>query len=74
MTAITVEGPWLTVRQAAARAQRGRRTILNALDDETLRGYRRGERGRWRIHVDDVDAWVRGEKADVQIAGARRAS
>jgi excisionase family DNA binding protein len=63
----TPVGPWLTVKQAAARAQRGERTVLAALADESLRGHRPGERGNWRIHLDDLDAWVRGERADVQI-------
>jgi excisionase family DNA binding protein len=63
----TSDAPWLTVRQAASRTQRGKQTILNALACEELRGYRRGDRGRWRIHYQDLDAWVRGEKADVQI-------
>lgn len=67
--------PWLTVPEAAAYARRDRHTILDALGDHTLRGHRRGDRGRWRIHVDDLDAWIRGAIAEVQIEQSpRRAS
>jgi excisionase family DNA binding protein len=66
------DSPWLTVRQACERAQRGKQMILAALADESLTGHRPGERGRWRIHVEDLDAWVRGEKADVQIPTVTR--
>lgn len=51
------------------------RSIRNALHefDRTrgksgLRGSQRAANCTWRIHVDDLDAWVRGEKP------ARRAS
>jgi excisionase family DNA binding protein len=64
---MTSPTPWLTVNEAADRARRGRRVILDALADESLRGYRPGEHGHWRIHIDDLDAWVRGERAEVQI-------
>lgn len=67
-------GPWLTVLQAAARAQRSRRVVMAALADESLRGYRPGERCHWRIHQDDVDAWVRGERAPVRIVSSRRSA
>lgn len=59
--------PWLTVPEAAKRARRNRHTILDALACEELRGHRRGDRGRWRVHVDDLDAWVRGELSEVQV-------
>lgn len=61
------DSPWLTVAQARVYTGRGRRTILNALADESLVGHRTGERARWHIHVDDLDAWMRGERAEVQI-------
>lgn len=83
MTVLAVtDTPWLTVKDAAARARCGRASILAALADESLRGHRppaknpgEPQRGRWRIHVDDLDAWLRGETAQVrvqQLSGARR--
>ncbi len=67
--------PWLTLPQAAERAQRGVRTLTRALADESLTGYQPVKGGRWRIHVDDLDAWVRGEKAPVKLPVlSRRAS
>lgn len=73
MTAVPV-GPWLTLPQAAERAKAGVRTLSRALADETLRGHQAVKGGKWRIHVEDLDAWVRGEKADVQIAKITRRS
>jgi excisionase family DNA binding protein len=71
----SVDSPWLTVAEARTYTGKGRRSILEALADETLRGHRSGERGRWHIHVNDLDAWMRGERADVQIQRVtRRAS
>lgn len=64
--------PWLTVPQAAARSHHGRAMILAALADESLRGHQPKPKAHWRIHVDDLDAWVRGEPAPVQFHTARR--
>ena len=71
---MTAPSPWMTVREAATYTRRSQRTILTALGDDSLRGHRPGERGRWRVHVDDLDAWVRGERADVQIQRVTRRS
>jgi excisionase family DNA binding protein len=60
-TPAAIESPWLTQKQAAARAQRGVRVINEALRNGELRGYQRGVGGNWRIDRDDLDAWVRGE-------------
>lgn len=67
------ESPWLTVAEAAGRARCHRDTVLNALRSEKLRGYQAvAPKGTWRIHEDDLDAWVRGEVADVQVPSTTR--
>lgn len=55
--------PWLTTRQAATYAGRNPQTVRDALADGELVGYQRtAPNGRWRIHIEDIDAWVRGER------------
>lgn len=54
---------WLNVEEAAARTGVSRTELLNALQTGELRGTQRVPRGRWRLHVDDLDHWMRGGKA-----------
>lgn len=60
-------GPWLLAGDAATRARCGRREIIAALNDGSLRGYQRRAGGTWRIHVDDLDAWLRGQAPPVNV-------
>lgn len=54
--------PWLTTKQVAEYAGMHPKTVQNALQDGELIGYQRTEpHGRWRIHVEDADAWIRGD-------------
>lgn len=53
--------PWMNVAAAAARAERHPNTIRLALEYGDLHGHQRRHRGRWQIHTDALDAWVRGE-------------
>ncbi|GGG04470.1 hypothetical protein GCM10007304_18230 [Rhodococcoides trifolii] len=54
--------PWMTPQQAADYADVHINTIRHALWDGRLRGYQRtAPKGIWRIHVDDLDAWIRGD-------------
>jgi len=48
--------PWLTVRQAAARAQCGRGAIYTAVQQEKLRAVKVGQ--ALRFHVEWIDAWL----------------
>ena len=41
-------------------------TLLKALESGELHGSQRKPKGRWRIHVDCLDAWVAGEKCEHQ--------
>jgi excisionase family DNA binding protein len=50
--------PWLTVKQAAARAQCGVKTIYNAVARRRLKAARLGARRELRIHRTWLDAWI----------------
>lgn len=57
----TVEKVWFSVEEAAIRTGIGRTDIYLALQAGELRGYQRhGRKSRWRINVEDLDAWMRG--------------
>lgn len=58
---VEIESPWMTVDEAAAYARIDRDGLSRVLRSGELVGHRRGERGRWRIHRDELDAWIRGE-------------
>lgn len=57
------ESPWMTLPEVQAYARSGRVELLAALADGSLRGHQRKAGGRWRVHRDDVDAWLRSEPA-----------
>ena len=50
--------PWLTVEQAAARAQVGKRTIYNEVTAGRLRAARVGGRRELRFRAEDIDEWL----------------
>jgi excisionase family DNA binding protein len=58
---------WLTPNAAADHTGFSVDTICDALRDGSLRGYQRKAKGRWRIAVEELDAWVKGEVAVVEI-------
>lgn len=50
--------PWLTVVQAAQRAQCGRQAIYGAIAAGKLKASRLGIRREWRIHRGWLDGWI----------------
>lgn len=66
------QSPWLDVRAAAVYSRKSRNTILSALQAGELRGSQTKTGGKWSIHRDAVDAWLRGEIADIQPAAVTR--
>lgn len=50
--------PWKTTAEAAAYSKRHEDTITTALRSGTLRGSQKMKKGKWLIHVDDLDAWI----------------
>ncbi len=53
---------WFTTRQAGAYATYSPTTVLRACESGELKAYQKSPGSRWRIHRDDLDAWMRGEK------------
>jgi len=53
-----VDTPWLTPREAAARAKVGPQTVYDAVRSGRLKAARLGGRNDIRIHVDWLDAWI----------------
>lgn len=49
---------WFDTRQAAEHTGHHPDTVRRALEAGELHGTQRTVRGRWRIHVDCLDAWV----------------
>ena len=66
------ESPWRTVPEAVTHARRSASTILTALRTGELRGSQTKRGGTWLVHVDDLDAWMRGETADVRVPRVAR--
>lgn len=55
-----IEVVWLTVDQASQRCGVSKPALYRAAQAGELVGYQRGKGGTWRVHVDDLDAWMRG--------------
>lgn len=62
--------------EAAEYARAGTTTILRALASGELQGEqprtKSGRGGKWRIHIDALDAWIRGEQAEVRVPNVAR--
>lgn len=71
------ESPILTVKEAAAYARCCDRLIYRALRRRELKGSQgvgpvQTPRGTWRIHRDDLDAWLRGENPEQHTTKLKR--
>lgn len=55
------DAPWLGVAEVARRAARHSDSVRRDLENGRLHGHQRCFRGRWTVHVDAVDAWIRNE-------------
>ncbi|MCP2168109.1 helix-turn-helix domain-containing protein [Goodfellowiella coeruleoviolacea] len=70
---MTTDSPWFpqpAVKNAAEYAGCHPKTLLAALQSGECKGYQAKARGRWRVHKDDVDRWIRGEKPARRRLGA----
>ena len=55
---------WFTIKEAARYARLAYRSIWDAVKDGELRASQRNGPGTpWKVHKDDLDAWIRGEEA-----------
>lgn len=50
----------MTVREAAAYSKRADATVFRALRSGELRGGQNKKGADWRIHREDLDAWISG--------------
>lgn len=68
-----LESPWLDTAEAAAWSRRSPSEITRACHRGELVGHQRRDRGRWLIHRDDLDRWIRGlsPRSDQRNAAAR---
>jgi len=62
----------LTIPEVAERCQLSERTVNRAILAGELRAFKL--RSRWRIHPDDVAAWIDAASPEPPVAGHRRAS
>ncbi len=51
---------WLTPAQVQELTGFGRTEVYAALQTGELEGHQRGKGRLWRIHIDAVNAWMRG--------------
>jgi len=57
---------WHSTQTAADYAGCHPTTVRKACEDSSLHGSQRTTKGRWRIHIDCLNAWVSGQKCDHQ--------
>ncbi|MFI6302119.1 helix-turn-helix domain-containing protein [Amycolatopsis thailandensis] len=51
---------WWTPAQVATEVKCHVTTVWLALESGELHGHQRMRGGRWKVHPDAVDAWIRG--------------
>ncbi|HEY0889911.1 MAG TPA: helix-turn-helix domain-containing protein [Nocardioides sp.] len=61
-----IERFWHSTHTAAAHSGFHPQTVRKACESGELHGSQRTKGGRWRIHRDCLDAWLRGEKCEHQ--------
>lgn len=60
--------PWLTVREAAARARCGPKTVYREVEAGRLKAARVGGRRELRLRAEWVDAWLEQAATPVEAA------
>lgn len=58
-----LEQVWLTVDEASQVTTVCKRELYEALRSKTLSGSQNGKNGKWLIHADDLDTWMRTGRA-----------
>ena len=71
MTTADVTSPWLTVKEAAARARVGRKTIYREIAAGRLRAAVVGGRRDLRLLADWVDKWLEATSTPVEVRPLR---
>lgn len=61
---MTVESPWMTPAEVATYTRRSYHNVHVALRAGDLKGEQpSGPMGKWLIHRDEVDAWIKRRTA-----------
>jgi Helix-turn-helix domain len=63
----SVASPWLDVREAAARAKCGTRSIYSAVQTGKLQAAKLGGRKELRFLTEWIDAWLLGASTPVLV-------
>lgn len=57
-----MNSPWMTIDEAKSYARLGKNQIYEACRTKKLKARQTvAPQGKWLIHRDDLDAWLRGE-------------
>lgn len=60
---------WLSVTEAQRYTGIAKTSLYEALQTGELAGSQRGgKRGKWRIHMNDIDAWMRSQSPQRGVA------
>lgn len=59
--AAVIRRVWFTVTEAEQYTGVSRKELYTALQVGELRGRQRRRNAKWRVHLDDLDRWMRGE-------------
>lgn len=62
-----IESPWMTTNETAAYARCHVNTVNKAARSGELRGSQTGRSGKWLFHREAVDAWIKGEIAEITV-------
>lgn len=65
---MSTSSPWLTIDEAKEYARLGKNQIYTACRTHRLKARQSvAPQGKWLIHRDDLDAWLRGETSEQPI-------
>lgn len=56
---------WLSVQESIQYTGCSKNEIYVALQSGELLGSQKGKGGKWRVHIHDLDVWMRRNQADV---------
>jgi len=70
------DSPWMTFAEACAYSKIGEKSLYRALrvgDLPAVQGLSKPntQGGRWRIHRDDLDSWLRGNVGSPVVSSIR---
>lgn len=55
-----IDRVWLNIDEASQRTGVCKTELYEAAGSRELIGYQRTKNAKWRFHIDDLDAWMRG--------------